>query len=90
LGEKGYYFHGSPKAVAPSEQLQVPLLIVDEQLPHNCLSTLNTQLSHDSISHTLLGYFHVKSKVYSANFDIVALCDKQLKQMQANLVQHAQ
>lgn len=90
LGEKGYYFHGSPKAVAPSEQLQVPLLIVDEQLPHNCLSTLNTQLSHDSISHTLLGYFHVKSKVYSANFDIAAVCGEQLKRtkMQANLAQH--
>ncbi|MGB3727605.1 MAG: sulfatase-like hydrolase/transferase [Glaciecola sp.] len=77
LGEKGLYFHGSPKAVAPSEQLLVPLLIVDNNLPSDCLSMLNGKLSHDFVSHTLLGYFHTRSKTYSPKFDIGYLCKSQ-------------
>ncbi len=77
LGEKGLYFHGSPKAVAPSEQLLVPLLIVDDNLPGDCLSMLNGKLSHDFVSHTLLGYFHIRSKTYSPEFDIGYLCKSQ-------------
>jgi lipid A ethanolaminephosphotransferase len=77
LGEKGLYFHGSPKAVAPSEQLLVPLLIVDNNLPSDCLSMLNGKLSHDFVSHTLLGYFHTRSKTYSPEFDIGYLCKSQ-------------
>jgi lipid A ethanolaminephosphotransferase len=77
LGEKGLYFHGSPKAVAPSEQLLVPLLIVDDNLPSDCLSILNRKLSHDFVSHTLLGYFHTRSKTYSPELDIGYLCQSQ-------------
>jgi lipid A ethanolaminephosphotransferase len=79
LGEHGYYFHGSPRAIAPSEQILVPLLILDQSLPQNCLSALHKGLSHDVISHTLLGQFHVKTKAYKANQDVQAICTNLLK-----------
>jgi len=77
LGEKGLYFHGSPKSVAPKEQLLVPLFIVDDNLPIDCLPKLGGKLSHDVLSHTLLGYFHIRTKVYSPRYDIGALCEQQ-------------
>lgn len=80
LGEHGYYFHGSPRAIAPSEQVMVPLLILDQNLPQNCLSVLHKGVSHDVISHTLLGQFHVKTKAYNANQDVKAVCTNLLKE----------
>lgn len=74
LGEQGYYFHGSPRAIAPIEQILVPLLIIDENLPQNCLASIQKNLSHDVISHTLLGQFHIKSKAYQAELDVQATC----------------
>jgi|GEM_PF-6955334 len=74
LGENGHYFHGSPRVIAPIEQLLVPLLIIDANLPQNCLSSIKKSLSHDVIAHTLLGQFHVKTKVYETEHDIQAVC----------------
>ncbi len=74
LGEKGLYFHGTPKAIAPEEQLTVPIHIVDPRLPNNCLSQTHTNLTYNTIPHSLLGQFHIKSKAYKHSFDIQNLC----------------
>jgi len=90
LGEKGFYFHGAPKSVAPKEQLQVPLFIVDDNLPIDCLSKLGGKLSHDVLSHTLLGYFHIRTKVYSAQYDIGSLCEQQTIKNSMPIASHRQ
>ncbi len=75
LGEHSYYFHGSPRSTAPIEQLLVPLLILDTNLPENCLARMDEKLSHDIISHTLLGQFHVQTKAYQLTQDLQAVCE---------------
>jgi lipid A ethanolaminephosphotransferase len=83
LGENGLYLHGFPYAMAPREQIEVPMLFwaspgfyaerakVDPQ----CLrqSALH-DTSHDAIFHTLLPFFGLESPRYDERLDLMAAC----------------
>ncbi|HSC13553.1 MAG TPA: phosphoethanolamine--lipid A transferase [Gammaproteobacteria bacterium] len=83
LGENGLYLHGFPYAMAPREQIEVPMLFwaspgfyaerarVDPQ----CLreSALH-DTSHDAIFHTLLPFFSLESPLYDERLDLMAPC----------------
>jgi lipid A ethanolaminephosphotransferase len=83
LGENGLYLHGFPYAMAPREQIQVPMLWwaspgfyadrahVDPQ----CLRrSAEHETSHDAIFHTLLPLFDVESPLYDQKLDLLAAC----------------
>ncbi|WP_427981892.1 phosphoethanolamine transferase [Agarivorans sp.] len=83
LGEKGLYLHGTPYAIAPKEQTQVPwLLWIPEQyaqqkhLKLSCLKqqAQTSQLSHDNLFHSLLGLYGVNSRSYQPQLDISQAC----------------
>lgn len=83
LGESGLYLHGTPYAIAPKEQTQVPwLLWMPEQyaqqkgLNTQCLKekAKNSPLSHDNLFHSLLGLYGVRSQVQNAELDITQSC----------------
>lgn len=83
LGESGLYLHGTPYAIAPKEQTQVPWLIwMPEQyaqqksLSTNCLKdkAQNGNLSHDNLFHSLLGLYGVSSQAQNAELDITQNC----------------
>ncbi|MGQ0456271.1 MAG: phosphoethanolamine transferase [Hyphomicrobium sp.] len=82
LGEKGLYLHGMPFAIAPKEQTHVPMMAwvspsyADSyRLSTDCLASFaNAPLSHDNVFHTILGLLDIDTKVYDANFDLLASC----------------
>ncbi len=80
LGESGIYLHGLPYAVAPDAQKTVPIVVwmspgfrrdydIDLQLAH---SISPEPVSHDNISHTLLGLFNVRADSYREGLDMFA------------------
>ncbi|WP_234085632.1 phosphoethanolamine transferase [Azonexus sp. R2A61] len=83
LGEKGFYLHGLPYSMAPREQIKVPFFMwfSDEfQRSHDVSLACVTQrakqaANHDSLVHTLLGLFDVKSHIYDPVFDLARNCD---------------
>lgn len=83
LGENGMYLHGTPYAIAPKEQTQVPWLIwLPEQyskqrnIDKECLlsSAKNGEYSHDNFFHTLIGFFGVTTKDKNQDMDIIHQC----------------
>ena len=83
LGEDGLYLHGFPYAMAPREQIEVPMLFwaspgfyaerakVDPQ----CLArSAEHETSHDAIFHTLLPIFGLQSPLYDQRLDLMAAC----------------
>jgi lipid A ethanolaminephosphotransferase len=78
LGENGVYLHGLPYALAPASQTEIPMIIwLSPELGKNksidtgaSLVSIADKLSHDNISHTLLGLYDVQSKWYDPNDDI--------------------
>jgi lipid A ethanolaminephosphotransferase len=67
LGEKGVYFHGLPYVIAPKAQTHVPMLA---WFSDKKSGNVNQVLSHDNISHSLLGLFNVETKVYNEALDL--------------------
>ena len=83
LGESGLYLHGTPYAIAPKEQTQVPwLLWLPEQyaqqknLNIDCLrdKASNNSLSHDNVFDSLLGLYGIQSSVRNSALDITRTC----------------
>ena len=82
LGENNLYLHGMPWLLAPEEQKRVPLITWlsgdfqrSHQLPNRCLQDKrDTPLSHDYLSHSLLGLMRVKTQVYAPELDLFASC----------------
>ena len=78
LGENGLYLHGVPYAFAPTEQTHIPALmwLPAEQKPQRaCLANhLQQPISHDYISHTVMGYMGVKTSVYKPEWDLLTGC----------------
>jgi len=82
LGEKGIYLHGLPYLIAPEQQIRVPFFIwmpasTRESLgiDRKCLTSHVMQPTHhDALSHTLMGFFDVRSKVYQERMDIFGRC----------------
>jgi lipid A ethanolaminephosphotransferase len=76
LGEGGAYLHGLPKAIAPADQLHVPAIMWFgrnfDDIDRPALSKrLHERLTHDHLSHTLLGFMEIESTAYRPGFDIL-------------------
>ena len=83
LGENGLYLHGFPYSIAPKAQTRVPMVVwmsaglsTDIGIDRKCLHTLasTTSVSHDHLSHTLLGLFDVTTSAYLAKWDLLQPC----------------
>ncbi len=82
LGENGLYLHGQPYLIAPDVQKKVPLLLwfsadapARLKLDTRCLDThLGDAVSHDAVSHTLLGLQAVQTGVYRPELDLLRAC----------------
>jgi lipid A ethanolaminephosphotransferase len=80
LGENNLYLHGLPYALAPREQKHVPMVMwfsdaAAREFAPGCLNQrLDTPLSHDHLSHTVLGLAGVQTQVYTPSLDVVAPC----------------
>jgi lipid A ethanolaminephosphotransferase len=78
LGENNLYLHGLPYAVAPREQIHVPMITwLPESDPLNgCLaSQRHKPLTHDHLFHTVMGLAGVRSAEYKPTLDITASCN---------------
>jgi len=78
LGENGIYLHGLPYFIAPQAQLHIPLIawFSDGFSQYHGLDTTKIRqtrsqiYSHDYLSHSLLGLFEVKTKLYQFDLDL--------------------
>lgn len=79
LGENGVYLHGLPYFIAPAAQTHIPMLLwlSDGYLQHSPTAWSTAQgkvdqpLSHDNLSHTLLGMFGVQTTLYQSQLDLL-------------------
>ncbi len=84
LGEKGFYLHGLPYAIAPKEQTEVPMVMwlsadfaSSFGLDTQCMRMHSTQpISHDYLFHSILGMLQVTTQVYDKLYDLTASCRK--------------
>ena len=82
LGEKGLYLHGVPYAIAPREQVKVPMVMwfspgfaADTGLNVACLRReADAPASHDNLFPSVLGLMDVRTEVYDADRDLFASC----------------
>jgi lipid A ethanolaminephosphotransferase len=82
LGENGLYLHGLPYAIAPSEQIKVPMVwwlspgfTSSFGINRTCLSKqASKSWGHDHLFHTVLGLLHVETSVYESPLDLAAAC----------------
>lgn len=82
LGERGLYLHGMPYAIAPKEQLRIPMVwwlstgfTRSGGLDGDCLAgQTGKSWSHDHLFHTVLGLLQVDTGVYERGLDISAAC----------------
>lgn len=82
LGEKGLFLHGVPYAIAPREQVKVPMVMWfspgfagSAGLDTACLRReANAPASHDNLFPSVLGLMDVRTKVYDASRDLFARC----------------
>lgn len=78
LGEDGLFLHGLPRAIAPAAQTRIPMLLwlsegfrdLTPASGRTLGGPMQIGLSHDNISHTLLGLFNVRSAYYRATMDL--------------------
>ena len=82
LGELGLYLHGMPFAIAPREQIEVPMLL---WIPADAARALDIDAtclraralraaSHDNIYHSLLGLLAVRTQRYRSELDVFDGC----------------
>ncbi len=82
LGENGLYLHGLPYAVAPDQQIKVPMVAWLSRgmqrrtgVEPRCLQGRASQaLSHDHLFHSVLGLMDVKTQVHDRRLDIFSWC----------------
>jgi lipid A ethanolaminephosphotransferase len=80
LGENNVYLHGLPYALAPREQIHVPMLMwfspaVAGSLQSACLQAQrDLPWTHDNLFHTVIGMVGVKAAEYRAALDVLAAC----------------
>lgn len=82
LGEKGLYLHGMPYAIAPKEQLEVPMVWwLSPEFAHNrhidvdCLrKRAGNETSHDNLFHSIAGVLGVNTPDRVPALDIFAQC----------------
>ncbi len=84
LGEKGLFLHGVPYAIAPKEQIHVPMVMWfspgfmrDARLEEDCLRRAAAQpASHDNLFASVLGLMQVRTREYLPSLDLFAQCRK--------------
>lgn len=83
LGEKGLYLHGMPHAIAPREQLAVPMVWWFggsgahgwNGLDAECLrKRADKAVHHDNLFHSMLGLMGIETASYIAERDLVSPC----------------
>lgn len=82
LGERNLFLHGMPYALAPDEQLRVPMLMwlsagFEERtsLRAGCLDArASAPVAHDHLFHTLLGLLDVRTTLYDPAWDLLSSC----------------
>ena len=82
LGENNLYLHGLPYALAPREQIHVPMLLwlapqagFTGQSLQTCLAgQLDVPLTQDNLFHSVLGLLGVQAGEYQAALDAFATC----------------
>ena len=82
LGERGLYLHGMPYAIAPKEQLEVPMVWwMSPEFAHNrnidmgCLRNRATrEVSHDQLFHSITGVLDVETPDRDQTLDLFAAC----------------
>ncbi|MCG9722080.1 phosphoethanolamine--lipid A transferase [Shewanella sp. Isolate7] len=91
LGESGMYLHGAPYAIAPDEQIKIPMLAwispdfaVENGLDKQCLRDLAGKggFSHDNLFSSLLGLMNVSTEVYRKEMDMFATCRTKIVALQ--------
>jgi lipid A ethanolaminephosphotransferase len=82
LGENGLFLHGIPYAIAPDEQLEVPMVVwlsrsflQTAAIEGPCLQRVaNRPVSHDNLFSSILGLLDIKTKLYSPYMDVFHSC----------------
>jgi lipid A ethanolaminephosphotransferase len=82
LGEYGLYLHGMPRAVAPREQLEVPMVwwlppdaAAGLRVEVGCLrARAALQASHDNLYHSVIGLLDVATATYRPEWDLFSGC----------------
>lgn len=82
LGEYGLYLHGAPYAIAPQQQLHVPMMLwvssglaSDVGINLRCMrDSADRPRSHDDLFHSVLGLFDVQTQAYRRDHDVFADC----------------
>ncbi len=82
LGENGLFLHGMPYAIAPSEQIKVPMVMWFSPgyaksfgIDLACLQLRARQsVSHDNVFHSILGLLDVRTGVRDPSMDLSATC----------------
>ena len=78
LGENGLYLHGFPYALAPEEQIRVPMLLWmsetmqrEDHVDYERLkeAAKDLQLSHDHFFHSVLGLVEIDTELYDPALD---------------------
>ncbi len=83
LGENGLYLHGTPAAVAPDVQMDIPFIAwtSDEFKRQRGLATGAVvpagQYSHDNVFHSVMGALGMHSSIYKKELDIFQALPKQ-------------
>lgn len=83
LGEKGLFLHGVPYAIAPKEQVHVPMLMwfspefaASRKLDTGCLrQRAQRPADHDNLFPSILGLLQVKTTAYDKDRDLFAACE---------------
>ncbi|OAL81717.1 lipid A phosphoethanolamine transferase [Acinetobacter sp. SFB] len=86
-GEHGLYLHGSPYAIAPTQQTHIPMLMwfSPEWTQHNsaqiaCLAKQKSkELSQDNLFPSLLSLLDVKSQVIDEQHNMLQQCESKKK-----------
>lgn len=85
LGENNMYLHGFPYALAPKEQIEVPMLMWMnntmkkwDYVNYACLKNQAAlkSFSHDNIFHSLVGLLEIDTKEYDKQLDVFNPCRK--------------
>lgn len=82
LGENNLYLHGMPFALAPDQQIHVPMALWispkardNLELDTACMRALTSSpLSHDNFFHTVLGLLDIETSLYHRELDVIASC----------------
>ena len=82
LGENGLFLHGIPYAIAPDEQLKVPMVVwlsraflQTAAIQGDCIqSVAKRPVSHDNLFSSILGLFDIETTLYSPHLDVFQSC----------------